>query len=363
MSYNEYSYLCHYGILGMKWGIRRYQNKDGSLTSAGRVRYGKGNAHDLAKTHAGLRRRLRSGEVASKTVKSIASNAQLISLFAGTAAGAGAGLALTGGNPAGLAIGSTAGVTAGVAGSAAIAKIGNKRLQKIGNEYQKLLKENNPVKLAEIDIKPGTKFVRTSTNAQEPSSGRMYVGYNKDKLGEAYYKSEWPKFLRESSKNPNIEVYSNTLKTKVNIKAPDYETRKEAANAIIKANKALAQEIGKSWIERNVRFLTGDYTSKGLNSALKNENLTEQQVKDFKKAANELIKKVSKEYDPINKKEDFTMLTATIPTNDKLMNAYIKELKKQGYGAVFDDNAATSEAAFIVFDASNLEQTKSKKMR
>lgn len=29
----------HYGILGMKWGIRRYQNKDGSLTDAGRKRY------------------------------------------------------------------------------------------------------------------------------------------------------------------------------------------------------------------------------------------------------------------------------------------------------------------------------------
>lgn len=32
--------LMHWGVLGMKWGVRRYQNKDGSLTSAGKKRYG-----------------------------------------------------------------------------------------------------------------------------------------------------------------------------------------------------------------------------------------------------------------------------------------------------------------------------------
>ena len=36
---DTYAFLEHHGILGMKWGVRRYQNKDGSLTAAGRKRY------------------------------------------------------------------------------------------------------------------------------------------------------------------------------------------------------------------------------------------------------------------------------------------------------------------------------------
>ena len=39
----------HYGILGMKWGVRRYQNKDGTLTPAGKKRYDQDVRTNLSK--------------------------------------------------------------------------------------------------------------------------------------------------------------------------------------------------------------------------------------------------------------------------------------------------------------------------
>ena len=35
----EYRYLVHHGIKGQKWGVRRYQNEDGTLTDAGKRRF------------------------------------------------------------------------------------------------------------------------------------------------------------------------------------------------------------------------------------------------------------------------------------------------------------------------------------
>lgn len=59
--------LVHHGILGMKWGVRRFQNTDGTLTEAGKKRYS-----DDEK----LIRSKRRTEKVSRVVKSINSSVQ-----------------------------------------------------------------------------------------------------------------------------------------------------------------------------------------------------------------------------------------------------------------------------------------------
>lgn len=48
MTYNDQ--LTHYGIRGMKWGVRRYQNRDGSYTNAGKRRRKSQNSSDYEET-------------------------------------------------------------------------------------------------------------------------------------------------------------------------------------------------------------------------------------------------------------------------------------------------------------------------
>lgn len=42
--------LYHHGIKGQKWGVRRYQNEDGSLTPKGRARYLMNDVNDIVDT-------------------------------------------------------------------------------------------------------------------------------------------------------------------------------------------------------------------------------------------------------------------------------------------------------------------------
>ena len=93
--YNHYNpnIIQHYGVIGMKWGVRRYQNSDGTLTAAGKKRQQRletketrkaekaaRNAEKAERANASKNRRQLSDEELTKRVKRLEQEKKLKNL-------------------------------------------------------------------------------------------------------------------------------------------------------------------------------------------------------------------------------------------------------------------------------------------
>lgn len=78
---NPYSAeLCHHGILGQRWGIRRFQNPDGSVTAAGAKRYQTGKRNKQEKEEAkdpNLKKKIAIGAAVAGTALAVIGGAYL----------------------------------------------------------------------------------------------------------------------------------------------------------------------------------------------------------------------------------------------------------------------------------------------
>jgi len=335
--------LQHHGILGQKWGVRRFQNADGSLTPEGRERYGYGKAKDFKKVYAKAGRKY-----GAATAGQIAAIGGLTA--AGAAAGVGVGIATN--STIGTFYAGYGGAYTGLLSGAVIAE----KIDKWKRDYRE---NKNPVKLEQLNITPGTVFKRTSLNEKDDEQKRLYMSYSKDKPGIKYYTQNWPAILKGLANNPNAKVYQNTYKVTGQIVAPSYEKRKEIADVLIKADKKIKMEFGKTFALDVLNYKTGAPFAKRTLKELEKE-IGPEVKKAYKEAVDTIVK--DNKYSLIDD-DSFRQFTAAIPRSEKLMDAYIKELKKNGYTAVFDDNSTPSLAPLIVFDQSLIEQTGSRELR
>ena len=123
-TYTTSNELYHHGIHGQKWGVRRFQNKDGSLTAEGYKHYG-------LDPNGNKTTRATKSEHTKERTKQYARNAAIKGLIGG-GAGAVTGLAMIAGTAAPPLIGVYAAVSlASIASSTATAAAGGAFVGKV----------------------------------------------------------------------------------------------------------------------------------------------------------------------------------------------------------------------------------------
>lgn len=166
---NRQEELYHHGILGQKWGVRRYQNSDGTLTDAGRRHYEKKQA----------KYEVKADKYKGHVVRSVMSTA--------ATAGIGAGVA--------TAIGFTAPMTLSVAaasglvgvGATAVSKYRNIKMKRKSDKIEKILQEDNKLKTnAKVSANKYQNTDGSLTKAGRKKYGELIEARNDAIRNEAY---------------------------------------------------------------------------------------------------------------------------------------------------------------------------------
>lgn len=214
--------LYHHGVKGMKWGVRRYQNADGSLKPAGRKRYTEGET-DSAKTSKYGKKPLTDEEraVRNAKIKKVAKN---------------------------VAIG--VGVTALVAaGTYAAVKYNNKTMA----EAKQIMSDDRKQAIDDFLDRAEQTRIKQSF-ARERYDAFANAGEHNSDAGK-YWAKEINKYREDYSRNiKQMNEYDRITRANIDNKS----VHREAQKALIKRDVALARRAASEKMKKALNKPTMD---------------------------------------------------------------------------------------------------------
>lgn len=271
--------LRHHGIKGMKWGVRRYQNKDGSFTPKGKKRYTDDtDAYDNTKKSKNPITRHKQNLI----------NKYLANGYSKEAAEAKAKQRMI------------TEATVAVVGGVALAVVGKKVATRVGQDY------------CDKIIKSGHEIQNVGANAKEAFKDRpFYAAINKhDKNAYgALYPSEKRGMVLNNPSATYEGIYKNKLKVTKNIKRASNNSARKIMQDMFQKDPEYRKQVLKSLNDTTYGWADG-------------------------KSPEKLLKENPKKF-----YDRFNQALATPQFQDSnIHKKFYKELEKNGYNALIDVN-------------------------
>ena len=316
--YNYSDEIYHHGVKGMKWGVRRFQNENGSLTNAGRKRYDDDNGNGKSAAPSSKKTISKSTNISLNTsVKKSNHRLKLEEKY------------------------KQQGMTKEQAEIAAEKRIRTEKIVAVVGAMTVAAATayvvNKNIKYrADSIIKSGTTMQRITLNKNETLDNAFYSSYkNSDKLK---YKGKFGKELTDPRGVKS--VYNMSINTNQDVKI---------------ASRKKAVDTFKDLWENDDKFRKN--YNKLVDTNVKGNQFLQDNV--YNKMARKIDKASS--YDKVKEKA-YDLFNANLanhtPENDSMAKQFYNKLKEQGYDAIIDVNdnkysGYRTKKPVIIFNGNN----------